>query len=116
MWTSDYTFKAFFERLKTVNAAKIDIPIEMQNRTYNRARVGMNGVLTWMEPVTLATPPVGFETKTVTVQTEGGTQTIVGEWYPYDHIPGGVIVWPATESPASVIKLNVDGKLHTLQR
>ena len=116
MWTSDYTFKAFFERLKTVNTAKINIPIEMQDRTYNRARVGMNGVLTWMEPVTLETPPVGFETKTVTVQTEGGTQTIVGEWYPYDHIPGGVIVWPATESPASVIKLNVDGKLHTLQR
>jgi hypothetical protein len=115
-WTSDYTYKAFFERLKIVNQPKIYTPPELMNRTYNRVRVGMDGSVTWLSPAKLELPPVGFETKSVAVSTEKGTETITGQWYPYDHIDGGVLVWPATESPAKAIQVTVGGKLKTLVR
>lgn len=116
MWTSDYTYKAFFERLKLVNKAKVYTPPELMNRTYNRVRVGMDGSLHWLKPVTMERPPVGHETKSVVVATERGTQTITGEWYPYDHLDGGVLVWPQTESPAKSIQLTHNGALKTLAR
>jgi hypothetical protein len=86
------------------------------NRTYNRVRVGMDGSVTWLSPTKSELPPVGFETKSVSVVTEKGTETITGQWYPYDHVDGGILVWPATESPAKTIKVNVGGKLKTLVR
>jgi hypothetical protein len=115
-WTSDYTYKAFFERLKVVNMAKIHTPPELMNRMYNRVRVGMDGSVTWLSPTKSELPPVGFETKSVEVATESGTETITGQWFPYDHIDGGVLVWPATESPVKALQMVVDGKLKTLVR
>jgi hypothetical protein len=115
-WTSDYTYKAFFERLKVVNMAKIHTPPELMNRMYNRVRVGMDGSVTWLSPTKSELPPVGFETKSVEIATEGGTETITGQWFPYDHIDGGVLVWPATESPVKALQVVVDGKLKTLVR
>jgi hypothetical protein len=116
VWTSDYTFVALFDRMKSVNKAKINLPLEKLNRTYNRMRIAGDGTAIWQDPITLELPPVGFETKSVTVQTKTGTQTIVGEWYPYDHISGGALIWPATESPATTIKVTIKGKDHILQR
>jgi hypothetical protein len=115
-WTSDYTFMAFFDRLKAVNQARMHVPADLMNRTYNRVRVGMDGSVTWLSPTKSELPPVGFETKSVSVVTEKGTETITGQWYPYDHVDGGILVWPATESPAKTIKVNVGGKLKTLVR
>ncbi|MCK6587716.1 MAG: M66 family metalloprotease [Polyangiaceae bacterium] len=115
-WTSDYTYKAFFERLKVVNMAKIHTPPELMNRMYNRVRVGMDGSVTWLSPTKSELPPVGFEEKSVELATEGGTQTVTGQWFPYDHIDGGILVWPATESPVKALKVTVDGKVKTLVR
>lgn len=115
-WTSDYTFKAFFDRLKSVNMAKVYTPPELMNRTYNRIRVGMDGSVTWLSPTKSELPPVGFETKSVEVATEGGTETVTGQWFPYDHIDGGILTWPATESPVKAVQVIVDGKLKTLVR
>ena len=113
-WTSDYTYKAFFERLKVVNMAKVHTPPELMNLTYNRIRVGMDGSVTWLSPTKSELPPVGFETKSVEVATAGGTETVTGQWFPYDHLDGGVLVWPATESPVKALQFIVDGKLKTL--
>jgi len=90
IWISDWTFRHIFERAKLVStSAKIVVPAHLQNRTYDRIRV-LDGVPTWRPAVTLHTPPQG-ETVAVQVTTGGGPKTVTGHYYPYDHLPGGVL-------------------------
>ncbi len=109
VWISDYTFNAIFTRMKFVNGASIYYPPELRNRVWDRARVDMNGNLAWLPSITLATPPAGLAT-TVTVQTAGGAAGVDGQYFTYDHIPGGVLLWPAGTAPTTGISVSVGGK------
>ena len=64
-WTSDYTYKAFFERLKVVNQAKLFTPPELMNRTYNRVRVGMDGSVTRIRGIAGTTVAITVERQAV---------------------------------------------------
>lgn len=117
-WPSDYTYKALFTRIQSVNkpmtGTRVAYPESMLDQVYMRARIDDQGELSWMTPVTLHTPPVGAETKTVTMETDTGSEAITGQYYPYDHIGGGILVWRESERPISTVKVNVAGKLRTL--
>lgn len=108
-WLSDYSFIGLFERMKVSNGAKINIPPELMNRSYFRARVNHDGSMKWLEPMTWKYPPSGHETKTVVLETGKGQVTVTGQWYPYDHIEGGIIVWPASSEPVKSVELQVKG-------
>ncbi len=107
-WISDYTFKGLFSRLAAVNAsAQLQFDPSQLNLTYERIRIDADGV-TWGEPITLVTPPMG-ELKTVTVTDEVGDQTLSGRFYPYSHLPGGVLLFPRQQLVARVASFDIQG-------
>jgi len=88
-WVSDYTYKALFKRLKHINGAKIFVPPELMNRSWDRIKI-LDGQAQWLTPITMSQPPVGQET-TVVAQTASGSQQLTGHYYAYNHLVGGVL-------------------------
>jgi hypothetical protein len=115
IWVSDFTYKALFDRVKIVNNANILYAPELLERTYQRARVDGEGNLTWMKDVLIHLPP-SAEPQPITLQTGLGDSTVEAQFYPYDHLPGGVLVWPQPASGTKGITLVRDGKVTTLSR
>jgi hypothetical protein len=110
VWISDYTFNALFQRIQVVNGADLLYPAADLDRVWERARVDMKGNLAWLPPVTLHTPPGGRSTQ-VTVQTAAGAPSRVGgQYFPYDHVPGGVLLWPAGSSAVTGIQATIEGR------
>jgi hypothetical protein len=114
-WISDYTFNALFQRIKTVNGAEFIYPPGEMDRVWERARVKMDGTLEWLPNVQLHLPPIGESTK-VEVTTLGGTLRVQGHYFPYDHIPGGLLLWPVGTAPATCIAASIGGAQKTLSR
>lgn len=88
-WVSDYTYKALFNRLKSVNGAKLLYPEELMNRTWERVKI-LDGVATWVDAITLQYPPNG-ESLTVSATTVGGTEELSGQYFAYNHLDGGLL-------------------------
>ncbi|APR78473.1 Hypothetical protein A7982_03820 [Minicystis rosea] len=114
-WISDYTYEAIFQRMKTVNNADFAVPDALKDLEWERARVGANGELTWLSSVQMERPPMGQLTP-VTEQRAGSATTVDGHFFPYDHLPGGVLLWPKSQTPIKGIKVLLDGKPVTLTR
>lgn len=115
IWASDYTWNALSERIKAVNGfgAKIIVPPDLMNLTYDRARIDADGELHWMDPVTIDFPPQN-EPMDITVETPQGPQTIKGHFYGYDHLPGGVVLWPQAGGPSKGVSFEWHGKVLSL--
>lgn len=113
IWVSDYTWKGLFQRIKSVNGASIEVPPEMMNRTYDRARIDMDGDLHWLPPVRIDFPPQNMPMD-VAVETPEGAQTVTAHFYPYDHLPGGVVVWPQAGGPSSSVTFQWQGQVKSL--
>jgi hypothetical protein len=108
-WVSDYTFKALFTRIKTLNGAQIQYPPDQLDRRWARARVDMHGDATFMSSITVHEPPVGA-LQTITLTTENGPKQVTGHFFGYDHLDGGVMWW-LDEAPANKVIMTVGGKL-----
>jgi hypothetical protein len=115
VWVSDFTYKALFDRVKLVNNANIVYAPELLERTYQRARVDGEGNLTWMKDVLIHTPP-SAEPQSITVHSDLGDTAVEAQLYPYDHLPGGVLVWPQPVAATKSITLTRAGKVTTLSR
>ena len=115
IWLSDYTYKALFNRIKTVNNPSIVFPPETLNRTYERVRVDGDGNLTWLDKITLRTPPMG-DTKDVVLDTDGGSEIQTAHFYGFDHLAGGVLLWPESQKKLQAVKVDIAGKLVHLSR
>jgi hypothetical protein len=68
-----------------------------------------------MKDVLIHLPP-SAEPQPITLQTGLGDSTVEAQFYPYDHLPGGVLVWPQPASGTKGITLVRDGKVTTLSR
>jgi hypothetical protein len=116
-WISDYNFGNIFDRVKYVNsAASLFIPEHLANRSYQRARINEDGTLTWLSSVVLARPPIG-EITDVTVDTVDGPEQVSGALMRYDHIPGGTLFVPPTNSALSIgatMTAHIDGAMQVL--
>jgi hypothetical protein len=104
-WLSDYTYSALFDRISEVNqlvggAMKISVPGAAQ--TFRLASIDETGAITWADTVTLDQEPAGGQMKDVSYLSASGTNlgTQTAHFYPYDHLPGGVLIVP--ESPRSI--------------
>jgi len=115
VWISDFTYKALFDRIKFVNSASLIYPPELVDRTYQRVRLDGEGNLTWLPDTLIHTPPQG-EPLTITVQTALGSEAVTAQLYPYDHLPGGVLVWPQPTSATTGITVHHAGKVTKLSR
>lgn len=114
-WVSDYTYKAIFDRMRVVNNADIHFPEELRDKEWERARVEMDGSLTWLTPLKMATPPSGRATP-VTVLKKGDASVADGHFIAYDHIPGGVVLWQKDAAPIHGIQVTLDGSTKSLPR
>lgn len=113
IWVSDYTFTAFWKRIKAVNGASMFVPEELKNRTYDRAWIDGEGVMHWLSPVKLEMPP-SADPVDVTVESAAGISKVTGQFYPYDHLPGGVILWPQAGGPTAKVTVSVLGQTGSL--
>jgi hypothetical protein len=79
-WVSDYTYRGLFDRIALVNGASIKPgPVRsFRWATYDGANI------TWGARFTDTTPLSD-------VTTVGG---VTGHYYPYDHLPGGLLIVP----------------------
>lgn len=114
-WISDYNYAAIFANLQAVNGAEIVYPAGSLDRLWERAKVDAQGNLTWLPSTQLHLPPEG-QAVPVDVQTAGGGSVAAGHLYSYDHLPGGVLFWPAGSSPTTGVQVTLGGKVETLSR
>jgi hypothetical protein len=114
-WISDYTYKAIFDRIKTVNNASFVVPDSLKNLVWERARVDAQGKLSWLPPLQLELPPQG-EAQKVTVLVAGSATVVDGHFLGYDHLPGGILFWPKQKASASRIEVTLGGKSAVLSR
>ncbi len=99
-WISDYNYKKLYEQAKFVNHASYYVPPQMMNLSWERVSVRPDGRLEYLDDVIMVEPPLGNET-TVAVQTMNGTEYLTGQFFEYDHLPGGVLYVPPSRSKRS---------------
>lgn len=116
IWVSDFTFNGFMQRIKAVNNANIVVPQDAMNLTYDRARVDMQGNVVWDTSIKMQYPPQAPEQVDLSVQTAAGAKTVKGHFYRYDHLPGGMLLWPQAGGPASAVAFTLDGAQKSASR
>ena len=110
VWISDYTFKGLFERIKLVNGVqRVIIPEALRNRLYDRALVNPDGSLQWLSSMRMEEPPVTEEQREIVVESEGLNESVKASFYRFDHLAGGIAVWPATERATRAVRIDVAG-------
>jgi hypothetical protein len=114
-WVSDYTYRALFDRLTAINgSASWHFEPWQLDRTYERIRIDVDGV-TWTEPITLHTPPMG-RVETVTITDDQGDVDVTGRFYPYSHIPGGVLLFEQGQRDIHAAAFEIEGLRHVVER
>jgi hypothetical protein len=113
IWVSDFTFVRLMDRIKAVNQAKIVVPPELLNLTYDRAYVDPGGELHRLPSMQMEMPPQG-EAVEMDVETSGEVATVSGHYYPYSHLEGGVFVWPQVGGAGAAVTIPWKGSYKTL--
>ncbi len=118
VWISDYTFKGLFDRIKLVNGVKREIiPEALRNRMYDRALVNADGSLQWLSSIQMEAPPATGDEAPIVVESDGHTESVNASFYRFDHLAGGIAVWPATERAIKAVRIDVaPGKTVRLAR
>ena len=112
IWTSDYTFRRLFERVQAVDGMNVVIPPEMLDRTWERVQIDTQGNATFLDPVKLHRPPMADATP-VELESPSGTEIVQGQLYRYDHLDGGVVLWPRSSAAFASAKIQLAGQLIT---
>lgn len=120
-WISDYVYEEVLSFMQdTGGAASWHVPEELRDQTWERVSIGgaEADTPTWLEPLTLARPPMG-EAKTVTVLgADGVKRTVQGSFFKYDHLPGGVLFVqrdPSRHISSIELSLEVGGLTKSVQ-
>jgi len=118
-WVSDYTYSALFDRIAALNGNPASgatgstasgtgtMPTAKGTRevaqTFRMAIVAADGTATWTDEIELdQEPDAGKSMLTTFVSSQGQTLgTHTAHFYPYDHLPGGVLVVPSAPQPSS---------------
>lgn len=108
IWVSDYSFTELFTFIQNYDGAKILYPPELLDRTYDRLRINPAGEIVHLESIQLHHPPGGEPTQ-IQVETAAGPQAVTGVLRRYDHLPGGVLLWPRTQAAVNAVTVHLDG-------
>ena len=129
-WVSDYTFSALFDRIAAVNGststsggssagsgsgggsmhATPQGQVFATPQTFRMATVAADGSMSWGGEFDLDEEPTDGEARVATFASASGALlgTHTARFYPYDHLPGGVlIVPPAAKSSMLASKARV---------
>lgn len=109
-WISDYTYGKLFERVTAVNGVtRIDVPDAMRDRTYDRILINHRGEMKWLKPIKLALPPHG-EDRSVVIESNALAETVSAQLTRFDHLDGGILLWPSTGRPVQAVRFDYGGK------
>ena len=112
-WISDYSYSKLFERSVFVNSFAQVQRAPGVPETYRMLSVDMKGQLDWSSSMTLRHTPTG-EPREIDLVDAGGktTGTVTGHFYPYDHLPGGIVLLPEPELRGHAVRY--EGKIKAL--
>ena len=127
-WVSDYTYTALFDRIAALNGNPLsgatgqtapgsnnfanvgsvanasNVEVAGPGGTFRMADVAADGSVTWTNEIELDREPTAGKSLVATFT--GSNGATVGEhtahFYPYDHLPGGVLVVPSAPKPSAV--------------
>ena len=102
-WISDYTYTALAERVQAVNtvARRLEVPTRWRSILVQSDGTPVRG-----EVVTSQRVPIG-QAKLVERVNGDDVTPVEAHFYPFDHLPGGVLMIPDTEDVGT---LRVDGR------
>ncbi|MBK8251948.1 MAG: hypothetical protein IPK82_04695 [Polyangiaceae bacterium] len=118
IWISDFTYNALADRVKAVNELTMMrkiTPPEKLNLTYERATIDGEGNLEFLPSLPLEMPPEA-NPMVVQIKTDDEDQQAEAHFYPYDHLPGGVILWPQAKKPSMSVAFEWNGQVKTFVR
>jgi len=102
IWISDYTYKALYDRVQLVNGTqpyRLEIPTRWQSLIVRPDGIKRGKV------VTARRPPMGAD-KVIERVVNGRSQRVTAHYYPFDHLPGGILFVPESEDLST---LRIDG-------
>ncbi len=108
-WVSDYTFEAFFNRIRTIGpSAQLD---GVQAQDWMTVLVDGDGLHS-PRLVTDAMPVPGADATARMLDADGlELDELDARYLPFDHVPGGMLVFPAPAEGVSVIDVPGYGSL-----
>ena len=116
-WVSDYTFSALFDRIAAVNGGVTTTTGSATGsgsgqaqafaspQTFRMATVAADGSVSWGGDFDLDEEPAGGQARTATFASASGVEmgTHTARFYPYDHLPGGVLMVPPAPKTSMLI-------------
>ena len=105
-WISDYHFTKIFSRVQTDNQLLADRIAGVPARAYRAVHVSRDGSATWTDGVH-SRWPVNGEARAATFEGARG-ETLANEsayWFPFDHLPGGVLMVPDRSEPFARVRV-----------
>lgn len=99
-WTSDYTYRAIFDRVSYVNARfrVVDDPNAPPRSEYDTILIGLDGAVSWGYPQERQREPVGTPEAVELLGSDGKVlETVQGIFTAYSH-GGGELLIPKTEA------------------
>lgn len=104
IFISDYTYTALHERVMALAVApyRLEVPTRWRSIV-----IGEDGEATRGGVVTAKRSPQGKD-KVVSRTLNGKTESLNARFYPFDHLPGGILLVPESDDAGT---LRIDGKL-----
>jgi hypothetical protein len=124
-WISDYNFVKLWNRVKNVNTASWQLPA---NATFDYDVIALDGAggARWAQSIERRRPLLGGGGVDVVIDEAGETSragrptgkpsTVRGEYFRFDHIPGGWLFVPRTRSAAATYRFHLGGRAFRVQR
>ena len=115
-WVSDYTYSALFDRIAALNGnpasgatgSTSSSPSTMPApsaapQVFRMANVAADGTVSWTSDIELDEEPSDGKSMLATFASSSGQTlgTHTAHFYPYDHLPGGVLVVPSAPLASS---------------
>ncbi len=120
IWVSDYTFGALFQRIQgsasgSASTAAYTVTQE-PSAEYERVLVRSDGSHLWDSPLALDGPPSGDTVPVDVVTQDGSSANVRGHFVPFDHLPGGFLLFPKTRAQTTHIRFSLAGKMRSVAR
>jgi hypothetical protein len=93
-FVSDYTYKALFERNQLVNQPSLTGALKYQVLAVDGA-----GNVEWGDELSFTQPMLEDGVKVSVTDADGRTSEQRGQFYSYDHLPGGWLLVPVNDTP-----------------
>jgi hypothetical protein len=102
-WISDYTYEGIFERIAYVNQ-QASFRAAAPAQRYRVGLVDAGGRVAWRRYTELSRPLVGNPIEIALLDRGAERERITGHFFPYDHLPGGMLMVPVPDRAPTAIR------------